>query len=171
MVLVDTTEINSFAQNQQQSDSVQPVEPSITVSVSQLRDIITQAVKEAVAPLQERIEDLEARVDSQDEKISDLQRQQDNQTENSFIQLKLINQIRQDIHKEPQPLQKDRGEILRALIAANGGKMLAKGARQKMRLDEATFSRLVDTLDEYIEIKQLHSDKRKKLLILKSKIT
>jgi hypothetical protein len=32
-------------------------------------------------------------------------------------------------HKEPQPLQKDRGKILRALIAANGGKILAKQAR------------------------------------------
>jgi hypothetical protein len=34
--------------------------------------------------------------------------------------------------KELQPLQWDRGEILRALILANGGKMLAKEARQKM---------------------------------------
>jgi hypothetical protein len=28
--------------------------------------------------------------------------------------------------REPQPLQRDRGEILRALIVANGGKMLGK---------------------------------------------
>jgi hypothetical protein len=36
--------------------------------------------------------------------------------------------------KEPQRLQKDRAEILRALLAATGGKMLAKDARQKMHI-------------------------------------
>jgi hypothetical protein len=33
-------------------------------------------------------------------------------------------------------MQKDRGEILRALLAANGGKMLAKEARKRMHLSE-----------------------------------
>jgi hypothetical protein len=33
-----------------------------------------------------------------------------------------------------QPAQKDRGEILLALLAANGGKMPAKDAWQQMRL-------------------------------------
>jgi len=69
--------------------------------------------------------------------------------------------------KEPQPLQKDRGEILRALLAANDGKMLAKEARQKMRLSEQLFSMLIASMEDYIEIKPLHSDKRKNLLILK----
>ena len=69
--------------------------------------------------------------------------------------------------REPQPLQKDRGEILRALLAANSGKMLAKEARQKMRLSEQLFSMLIASMENYIEIKPLHSDKRKNLLILK----
>jgi uncharacterized membrane protein len=68
---------------------------------------------------------------------------------------------------DPQPLQKDRGEILRALIAANGGKMLAKEARQKMRMDKATFSRLLDTLKDSIDIKPFHQDKRRLVLIIK----
>jgi hypothetical protein len=42
--------------------------------------------------------------------------------------------------KDPQPIQKDRGEILRALLAANDGKMLAKEARQKMHLSESRLS-------------------------------
>jgi hypothetical protein len=46
---------------------------------------------------------------------------------------------------EQQPIQKDRGEILRALLAANGGKMLAKEARQKMRLSKSRFSELLDS--------------------------
>ena len=31
-------------------------------------------------------------------------------------------------HREPQPIQKDRGEILRALLAANDGKHAGKGS-------------------------------------------
>ena len=67
---------------------------------------------------------------------------------------------------EPQPLQKDRGEILRALTVANGGKMLAKDARQKMHLSKQLFSMLINSMDD-IETKPLHSDKRKLVLTLK----
>ena len=68
---------------------------------------------------------------------------------------------------EPQPLQKDRAEILRALIAANGGKMLAKDARKKMHLSKELFSMLIASMGDYLEVKPLHSDKRKKVLVLK----
>jgi len=68
---------------------------------------------------------------------------------------------------EPQPLQRDRGDILRALIAANGGKMLAKDARQKMHLSKELFSMLIASMGDYLEVKPLHSDKRKKVLALK----
>ena len=69
---------------------------------------------------------------------------------------------------DPQPLQKDRGEILRALLAANGGKMLAKDARQKMRLSKQLFSMLLSSMSDDIEIKPLHSDNRRKVLILRT---
>jgi uncharacterized membrane protein len=69
--------------------------------------------------------------------------------------------------KEPQPLQRDRGEILRALLAANDGKMLAKDARQKMRLDKATFSRLVKTQKDHIDTKEYYLDKKQRILILR----
>jgi uncharacterized membrane protein len=71
-------------------------------------------------------------------------------------------------HKEPQPLQRDRGEILRALLAANGGRMLAKEARQKMHLSRATFSQLLSTLKDKIEVKPYHLKGNQKLLVLKS---
>jgi len=45
--------------------------------------------------------------------------------------------------EESQPMQKDRAEILRALLAANGGKMLAKDARQKMRMSKQSFTNLL----------------------------
>ena len=69
--------------------------------------------------------------------------------------------------KEPQPLQRDRGEILRALLAANDGRMLAKDARQKMRLDKATFSRLVKTQKDHIDTKEYYLDKKQRILILR----
>ena len=68
---------------------------------------------------------------------------------------------------DPRPLQRDRGDILRALIAANGGRMLAKDARQKMHLSKELFSMLIASMSDYIEIKPLRSDKRRKVLSLK----
>ena len=68
---------------------------------------------------------------------------------------------------EPQPLQKDRADILRALIAANGGKMLAKDARQKMHLSKELFSMLIASMGECIETKPLHSDRRNLVLLIK----
>jgi hypothetical protein len=70
---------------------------------------------------------------------------------------------------EPQPMQKDRADILRALIAANGGKMLAKDARQKMHLGENRFSELLKSCD-FLEVKPLYSDKRRLVIILKSEL-
>jgi len=111
--------------------------------------------------------ELRATVARQGEMIVALQATQDTHADNQLIQLRLINDLREATKKEPQPLQRDRGEILRALIAANGGKMLAKDARNKMRMDKATFSRLLATLEDAIDTKPLHQDKRRLLLIIK----
>jgi hypothetical protein len=69
--------------------------------------------------------------------------------------------------KEPQPLQRDRGDILQALIAVNGGKMLAKEARQKMHLSKPLFSMLIASMSDHIETKPLHSDKRNLVIYIK----
>ena len=85
--------------------------------------------------------------------------------ENQEIQARLIKQLQ--TKRELQPMQKDRGEILRALLVANGGKMLAKDARKKMHLSNERFSSLLKVCD-FIETKPLHADKRKLVIILKS---
>jgi hypothetical protein len=69
---------------------------------------------------------------------------------------------------EPQPLQKDRAEILRALLAANGGKMLAKDSWRKMKLNKMIPSRLVESMDDTTEVKSFHADLKKYSLILRS---
>jgi len=157
--------INSFASNEMQTDIVPPSEESVFIlTADQLQDLI----KEVVQPLQNEIKYLKATVARQNEKITALE----------FIVEQDISRLALDIaydrqrlakleRIEPQPMQKDRGEILRALIAAYGGKILAKDARLKMRLSKQLFSMLVASMSDYIEIKPLHSDKRKKVLILK----
>jgi hypothetical protein len=69
--------------------------------------------------------------------------------------------------EEPQPMQKDRGEILRALLAANGGKMLAKEARKRMHLSESRFSELLAGMADDIEKRPYHLDRTQNIIILK----
>ena len=163
MEVVDTTQINTFGPSSKADFVPQSEEPVFILTGSQLQDVITRTLQ----PLQDEVESLRATVARQDEKITALESTQETQADNQLIQLRLIHELREATKKEPQPMQRDRGEILRALIVANGGKMLAKDARQKMRLDKATFSRLLDTLKDNIAIKPLHMDKRKLILMLK----
>jgi len=97
------------------------------------------------------------------EKVEDLKKDQVVLSDNQLIQLRLINSLR----KEPQPLQKDRGEILRALLAANGGKMLATEARKKMRLSRSRFSKLLAVMKDEIEDRPYHLNKSWKVLVLR----
>jgi hypothetical protein len=62
---------------------------------------------------------------------------------------------------------RDRGQILRALIAANGGKMLATDARKKIYLDRATFSVLLSKMKNDIEVKPYHLNKSWKVLVIR----
>ena len=160
--------INNFLPRGQQADFVPPSEEPVFILTSgQLQDLVTRAVQDAIQPLQDEVSELKATVASHVEKIATLESTQETHADNQLIQLRLINDLREATKKEPQPLQKDRGDILRALLAANGGKMLAKDARQKMHLSKQTFSMLLASMDEHIEIKPLHSDKRKDVLMLK----
>ena len=94
-----------------------------------------------------------------------LESTQDIQADNQLIQLRLIADLRKG--QEPQPLQKDRGEILRALIAANGGKMLATDARKKMHLSRSAFSQLLSTQKDEIGARPYHLNKSWLVLVLR----
>ena len=162
------TAINSFALMAQQTDFVPPSEQLITLTYAQLQDLVTQAVEKAIQPLQDEISQLKAAMVCQDEKIATLESTEEYDISRLALDIAYDRQRLTKLEKiEPQPLQKDRGEILRALLAANGGKMLAKEARQKMRMDKATFSRLLDALKDFIDIKPFHQDKRQLVLMLK----
>jgi hypothetical protein len=141
--------------------NVQPSEePVFVLTGSQLQDIIARAVQ----PLQDEVQILKDTIALQGEKMAALEATQDLHADNQLIQLKLINDLRKG--QEPQPLQKDRGEILRALLAANDGKMLLCDARQKMRMSKQSFTNLLTVLPD-IGSKSLYTDKRKRILYLK----
>ena len=134
-------------------------------------------VQDALA-LKDEIDDLRATVACQDEKMAAMAARMaagENLQEQDVTRIYCdIAQDRQRIAKlerppEPQPMQKDRAEVLRALLVANGGKMLATDARKKMHLRKDVFSQLLNTCN-FIERKPLHSDKRKVILILKSEL-
>ena len=79
-----------------------------------------------------------------------------------------IRELRFREEPEPGPKQKDRGEILKALLAANQGKMLERDARRKMHLSETVFSKLLSRMKDCIEVQSLHSNRRMNLFKFKS---
>jgi hypothetical protein len=164
MLNVATASINTFGITPPKADFVPPSDQLITLTYGQLQSII----REAIQPLQDEISDLKAVVASQEAKLTALESTEEQDV--TRICLDIAHDRRRIAaleHKEPQPMQKDRAEILRALVVANGGKMLAKEARQKMHLSKELFSMLIASMGDCIEIKPLHSDKRKKVLSLK----
>ena len=65
---------------------------------------------------------------------------------------------------KPTKGQKDRGEMLIALVMFAGGSMPAKEARLKLQMDKGDFTRLLATLKDYIKVKKMNTDKRCKML-------
>jgi len=149
---------------------VPPSDQLITLTYGQLQDLITGAIEKAIQPLQDEVSQLRATVASQSEKIAALESTEEHDISRLALDIAYDRQRLARLEKiEPQPLQRDRGEILWALLAANGGKMLAKDARQKMHLRKDLFSQLLKTCN-FIETKPLHSDKRKMIIILRSEL-
>jgi hypothetical protein len=108
----------------------------------------------------------EEKIASQDKKIVILETSHDQDIERLALEAAHDRQRVTKLEQHVQPLQRDRGEILRALIAASGGKVLAKYARLKMHLDKATFSRLLNTISDHVARKVHQPDRRQKLLVL-----
>jgi hypothetical protein len=180
--------LNSFASEPEAT--VPPSEEIFVLTSNQLEAIIAQAIERATAHLAARLDALErgagcreggeASQDGQESQISARKALEIFRAENQALKRELEafqehvaqerafdrQRIARLEYKEPQPLQKDRGDILRALIAANGGKMLAKEARQKMHLSESRFSELLTTMIKEIEVKPFHLKKNQNVLIL-----
>ena len=151
------------------ADFVPPADSII--SASQLRGIL-----EAIQGLQDEVAQLHAERDQDRQEIAALRARiatveslQEQDVTRLACDIAYDRQRLAALERvEPQPLQKDRAEILRALLVTNGGKMLAKDARQKMHLSRSAFSQLIATMRDDIELKQFHLKKNHKVIILKS---
>lgn len=86
--------------------------------------------------------------------------------DNLAIALGLIAKLRERIDPEPTKGQASKGEVLRAILAANNGKMLAKDARQKLGMDKSSFSRLTNAMSREITLKKFYANRRQNVIIL-----
>ena len=127
--------------------------------------LLAEPIEAAPQSLQDRISYLEGIIVQLKEENAAMAAMQAHLVENQEIQARLIKQLQ--TKREPQPMQKDRGEILRALLVANGGKMLEKEARQKMHLSKSQFSQILAAMQGDIAAKPYHLDKRQKILQIK----
>jgi hypothetical protein len=151
--------LKSFASEGIRANAVSPSEePVFILTSSQLRDLISLATEPLAAELKKVSDEVE-----------NLKKAKPHTTASKLEDLwEWVEEIDEKVATVPQPLQMDRGEILRALLAANDGKMLLKEARQKMHLNKPRFSELLATMTDYIETKPYHLNKSAKILILKS---
>jgi len=131
--------------------------------------LLAELIAKAIQPLQDRISTLESMIVHQEERMAALEAAQTTLSDNQLIQLQLIKQLREAAKREPQPMQKDRAEILRALLVANGGKMLLKDARKKMHIKMNHFAEVLRVCD-FIDTKPYHLDRRQTVIILKSEL-
>ena len=163
--------INSFAPIAAQTNFVQPSEEAVFILNSgQLSALITKAIEKAIQPLQDEVRDLKATFARQGEMIAALESTEETDVDRICLDIAYDRQRLAKLEKiEPQPMQRDRGDVLWALLAAAGGKMLAKDARQKMHLSKNRFSELLKICD-FLDTRPLHSDKRKTVIILKSEL-
>lgn len=110
------------------------------------------------------LKDYRDKVNAQDEIISGLKSEIKNLQENQEILFGIVSKLKAE---KLQPAQQDRSEVLRALLVANGGKMLAKDARHKMHLGKATFSVLLKAMKDDIEKRPFHLNRSALVLVLK----
>ena len=123
----------------------------------------------ALLYLVSELELLKVQIESHDHRITEIAAQQDEDCERLARDIAYDRQriAKLETLPDPTPSQKDRSEILRALLVANSGKMPEKEARQKMHLSKSQFSQLLGATKDDIELKPYHLDKRQKILQLK----
>jgi len=126
-------------------------------NIKSCRPIIAEEEEDCLLSLQ--LASLESAVDS---RLKTLQNQLDVLSDNQFIQLQLIHQLK----KKPSALQANRIELLKKLIEDNGGKIGLSEARKRMGLKKNRFSELLAVSDAFL-LNTNKTDRRKKYITLK----
>ena len=114
-------------------------------------------------------EELRAEIADLRTELENLRQQRDEELARVFREIALDRQrlTRLETPPDPTPSQKDRADILKALLAASGSKLLVSEARKKMHLSKSQFSQLLASMEPDIELKPYKLDKRQKILQLK----
>jgi len=164
MIDVALAEIKTFGQCPK-ADFVSPSEEAVFILTdSQLKVLI----KEAIQPLQDEVMQLRATVDRQGEMIAALESTQDTHAENSLIQLRLINSLREDGHAAAAPAptrettQKTQDHItaIAVILAAKEKRLIesqtAHAYVTRLRKEGMTFSELANIMGLTVDrIRQL----------------
>jgi cell division septum initiation protein DivIVA len=166
MTEIAMARINTFGISPKANFVSSSEEAFFILNFGQLQEIITKALQ----PLQDEVRDLKATVARQDEKIAALEATLDTHADNSLIQLRLINSLREDVHKgreiaapaSTKTTQKTEAHITEiAHILGAKEKRLIEGqaARpyvDKLRKEGMTFSQLANVLGLTVDrIRQL----------------
>jgi DNA-directed RNA polymerase sigma subunit (sigma70/sigma32) len=166
---IAVAKINSFAPLAAQTDfPVSPSEEAVFILNSgQLSALITKAIEKAIQPLQDHIGDLEKIVAAQGEQIAVLEARIALQEDNGLIQLRLINSLREDLHKPPESAapvltQKTQDHItsIAVILAAKEKRLIesqtAHAYVTRLRKEGMTFSELANIMGLTVDrIRQL----------------
>jgi hypothetical protein len=173
MTKIALATINTFVPHATQGPIVPPSDRLITLTSDQLQDII----KEAIQPLQDRIESLEARIIAQDEKIASLESTQEQDTNRICVDIAYDRQRLVKLEQRPPTITMPRGEKTIARVAKIDEVLKARGPttlkelRRIVGVDRATMTRLLSALDmRRYEIHTRPGDDREKVLRLKVQI-
>ena len=160
---IASASINSFGISAK-ADFESPSEEAVFIKVCQLQEIITKALQ----PLQDEVRDLKATVARQDEKIAALEATLDTHADNSLIQLRLINSLREDVHPAAAPAptrettQKTQDHItaIAVILAAKEKRLIesqtAHAYVTRLRKEGMTFSELANIMGLTVDrIRQL----------------
>jgi hypothetical protein len=174
---VASASIKAFGTPSPKADFVSHSEQLITLTIGQLQDLITQAVEKAIQPLQDSVSSVEDRLTSLEEenatlrlKLVSVEQSQDTLGENQFIQLKLINGLKEDTHQDTAPSagEAERIERIEKLCADAPGHMISlPELRGRLGIDKAVLSRLLKRIDrDRFYLKKSTTDKRIRYLCL-----
>ncbi len=172
MIDVVDTNINSFAPIAEQTDFVPHSDQPITLTYGQLQNLI----KEATAPLLERIEALEERAVCQDEKIATLESQQDRDFEAFADKINehsaAINTIWKAVKTAAPPKgQRTEARIkkLKETLKARRSGITFKEAEKLLGIRPNQMTKLLSQLDKRcFDIFARSGNKREKVIRLKS---
>lgn len=176
---IASASINTLPSAVRQAGFESPSDEAITISVSQLQDLIKEAVEQAIEPLQDRIEALDATVANQGEEIAalrstvaSLEKDRDHLSENLFIQLKLINDLREQTNKKaPGKTELSRAEKIERYLAGRPDHKATfetlKGVLQINNvLLNQTIKILMDDSPGRYGVTKAPGDKRKRTLVM-----